>query len=689
MRRANLIIALSEALPVPGFESFWNVLPKSSTALYRPDIVEWRVPNDIVDKLNRLGLHELRETMVLCNLDPTGPDPWDLKQLGVDGRGYAAMLVLSFPEVYFVFLGGPSPLPLELPDTLDDVQRRLISARRESINHHHVLEWPQVLRLAELLHFHASGFRTLFDPYGLRSSLKLLLLGINKDNQRGLMYLPDIKSRLERCAASADEEDDYVSLHAYAAFKMGYCVSVLRSEEEFNRVLKDANTPLNLVISDWDLAYADHEEVNSVESQRDSTELLERVEFDPDDSTGRRENRLKRDKISVLVVSTYSSKRLTTFLARDKERRIVLGKPHSGVHSVKSHIEQITQRTDLEVLKRVSGQLSADALAPDQRPRAEVSQSGDSGRTSSDVEPQAATRNHSLPYARSVVTNHLLQRARDIQMDSSRPVDDGVLQAVLALEAKELLGELSRTTAYDALRLQIEGELLAELSWFGVDFQDEVKRRIKGVTEEADRLLQHEAKMGAEVSALERSRDSFLYGLIDNLRRRYSNSGQIVASEHCLREINNLEAQIRKSSVAAVGAEGRLPRLWNWLISWFWEYVRWATDHGTSVGAVIKANSLVIGCSTLVYCALLFSYNPLPDVGVWQQLGLASGHSLFTFAELQPGVQEFDLAMIGNKLGPTAVFLYRLALLIEIGFAYLNLGLMISVLYRRLMRTGA
>jgi hypothetical protein len=45
--------------------------------------------------------------------------------------------------------------------------------------------------------------------------------------------------------------------------------------------------------------------------------------------------------------------------------------------------------------------------------------------------------------------------------------------------------------------------------------------------------------------------------------------------------------------------------------------------------------------------------------------------------------------MIGRNLGVPAVFVYRGVLLGENGFAYLNLGLLISVLYRRLMRTGA
>jgi hypothetical protein len=659
VRRAKLFIALPKELSRASMELLWSFLPQSTTALHIVEIVTWEAPSDIIDKLNSLSTADLRETMVICTLDPCGPAPWDLARLGCDGRGYGAILVLLFPEVYFVFLGGPSPL------TALVLKRPLTTGRTESesdyeaIKRHHMLEWPELLRLAELLHFHAIGFRTLFDPCGLRNLFKACLLDIATDNYRGPMFLPDIQRRLGRRAACADDEDDYVSLHAYTAYKLGYCVSVLRSEEEFGRALR-VPTPLDLIISDWDLAYPDHEQRTSAESHDEisRSRLLEQS---------------VPDGVPVLVVSAYSADQsLRRFCDRRPEQRTLLAKPHTGVHALASRIKVIT------VCSGAAGSLTGAA-----RP------GKGAGAPEGESVQQSTARNHSLPYARSLVTKHLLQRAREIQVNSTSPVDDGVLQAVLALEAKELLGELSRTAAYDACRLQLEGELLAELSWFGVDFHGEVASRIEELENDTDRLLKREQEMGLDRSTLERSRDNFLYGLVDNLRRRYSDSGQIVASEHCLRKVNELEDRIRMASVAEEkGVKGWALRLENLITGRFWFYVRWATNHGTSVGAVIRANCLVVGLSAFVYCVLL-SIHPLTKVVFWHQLGIAAGHSLFTFAELQPGVQEYDQAMVGRSLGGSAVFLYRLATLIEIGFAYLNLGLLISVLYRRLMRTGS
>ena len=89
---------------------------------------------------------------------------------------------------------------------------------------------------------------------------------MSRRKKRGLQYLDRIQCRLEREAAVADEEEDYAYLHGYCLYRLGYLTTLLGTEEAFRYELEQGDRrcrylePPKVVVTDWDLAYSDHED---------------------------------------------------------------------------------------------------------------------------------------------------------------------------------------------------------------------------------------------------------------------------------------------------------------------------------------------------------------------------------------------------------------------------------------------
>jgi len=100
------------------------------------------------------------------------------------------------------------------------------------------------------------------------------------------------------------------------------------------------------------------------------------------------------------------------------------------------------------------------------------------------------------------------------------------------------------------------------------------------------------------------------------------------------------------------------------------------------------------GCYYLIFRShpkLLNNPNATPEA-----ISLAAWHSAFTFVELQPGLAEVESEYLRdehlvNLPRPWPGWLewkqqYRLLLFLELVIAYLHLGLLISILYRRVTK---
>ena len=678
MRRSKLIAAVSDSASEVLLESFWICLPAVLRNRYDYSCLKWSSPFEIFECLSAMPTFELMDAMVILELECGDPTPWSLAQLGRDSRGYAASLALAFPEVYFVFLGGVSPIAQwDYPE------------KCKSIEWHHFVTWPSIMKLAEMIRHHSSSFRTLFDPTGLRTMLKLQLLQVAQGEKRGLFFRRCLEMRLQRHAAAADDEDDYTFLQGYALYRGGFCTSLLRSEEEFfHHLLSYERQPghssrLNLLISDWDLAYSDHEYSDNDGSD---SSLLNKL-----DKSGGLE-------LPVLVVSGYTEDSdVREFVARPDQdglqRRLSISKPHSGIYEIIARIRDITS----ENVGTASSKGRRWQSIAESRPRISRSLAPDlgniSGKTgaaffkkllrsktvpSVEVETESVhNRRHSLPFARALVVRDLLDRAITLKKRGASRVQEGILQAVLALDAKELLGEMSRTTGNEVTNLQVEGELTAELSWCGVDSEAEVDDRIKDLENEADDMEELELKFACSLSSMksqkakyESQKANHLYRVFDLMRAKYNEAGQIVAGERCHRKLLQWQAKI--------------PETRRSLLDW---YVSFATADGTSVRRILFCNAFFMLLFATLYSMFLWIH-PIANLLARTQIAMAVGHSVFSFVEVQPAFDFVDRAMVERGLSEIYMLTYRLVVLCEILIAYLNLGMLISVLYRRLVRAG-
>ena len=663
MKRPLLLAALADSSSELVINAFWATLPDTIRSHYQYTSFVWHSPMEVIECLQKLTPAELMDTMVVMEPPSEAALPWDVERIGRDERGFAVSLVLSFPEVYFVFLGKMPPSTPSSP-----VSER----RRNSIQAAHFVSWSTILRLAELIRHHKSSFRTLFDPSGLRNFLKLKLFFVHTNERRGLQYLSHVQLRLEQQAAVADEEGEYAYLHGYCLYRMGYVAVLLGTEEEFRYQLEEGDErcyyldPPKLLITDWDLAYPDHEDAR-VPRTENAGSALHPLHKLLDELTQ-----------PVLVVTGYpSDPELTAFKTKSglgRGSRESISKPHGGIFSIKSKVEELCGSARLAVA-------DASSLTDD---------------TGNDY------FRHSLPFGRAIIVDSLIKRAEKVKHDGPLSVGESILQAVLALEAKELLGEISRTAAYSATYLQIDGELSAELSWFGVRLEAEVDRRIKEIEQESHQMLRGErqrialrAALGSSSASRDHSTQSkgakhftdeqesnYLYRVFDLMRDSYNRNGQIEAGEKCHRKILEWRGKIPPTEKSWIA------RKRSWLAKRVFSYPYWVTADGTGVGRILLVSAgMILGFSVCYGCLLLALHSP--ELGSLRKLLLlALGNGIFSFVGLQPGLDEYK-EVVKNAHPSDLWRLWNfLVALFEILIAYLNLGLLLSVVYRKLTRAA-
>jgi hypothetical protein len=667
MQRLRFIAAVSDSTSKLLFDTFWNCLPRAVNERYIYSSSAYGSPFDVIEHLAALPVSELMNTLVVLEVPSEEYLPWSVAQIGRESRGGAVSLVLSFPEVYFVFIGRT---PSEL------ARDSLVQGKWDSIVATHFVTWSSLFSLLELIQHHIASFRTIFDPSGLRACLKCNLRSVAFEDGRGALFVSEIRDRLVRQAAAADEEEDYAYLHGYCLYKLGYATCLLGSEEEFRHQMaprshrwSQLHSP-DILVTDWDLAYSDHEDKSPASSDvaPNGTDLA--TSFDSLET-------------AVLVVSGYAEhEKLAAFVdkggSNGRGPRAKLAKPHSGIYAVNASIQQLVTNpphaadpSDTEV----GTVLHVTPNASDLFAHSELS-SGGAGKLN--------FFRHSLPYGRALIVNFLLSRASALHRDESAGVRQSILQATLALEAKELLGGLSRSTAYDAIYFQTDAELSAELSWFGINAEAEVDSRIAHLKKQS-RLMCEEEKARA-VAAMSDSRNAekstrdlthsleaqeahFLYRVLDLMRDKYNRSGQIYAGERCHRNIVEFHRQIAKQ---------------NSLLA---RYVGLVTADGTEINRVIYSSLIVMLFFSLCYWVLL-AWLPAPCVSISKQISLAVGNGIFSFVGLQPGLDEYkDFVKEAHPSGWWRIANFLVALC-ELLMAYLNLGLLLSVVYRKLTRAG-
>ncbi len=626
--------------------------------------------------------------------------PWNVANMGLEG-GLAAQLVLSYPEIYFLFFDSPKPF----------------RSPGEFVDSYHLVFRDLLLHALELVQLHAQGFRTIFDATGLRSCLKVDLQKsvLDELNIQATVYGPFSAQRADCSAAIADEEVPFLYLNGYAAYKFGMRAWLAPTFKEFERLFQDkgARTPSRptpaqfaTAIVDWHLAYRDD---TRADRSRDS--LINEL------------NAFRTQKVEQpLVVTSFLDQVRPTSgqqgTADDWSSRVItLPKPYGGLYQFvlekpnrsnrfREHADRIWQEIRAKVRPWRSGQTTNVRKTAAEHP---------TERT------KPAFTAHTAPYACVVVADRLLARGQRIRTDDPPEMESWVQIAVLACEVKEILGGLSRTTVYESLALQHEAEVHAELSFHGTSAQIEVKKRLEELRDEVQVIqcagttiqdtvrdapcvvpdcptaLRWEKERGIQ----DRAPLNFLVKLTNKLRLQFAEHEEVNAAEHCLRALAKHQQDLECLRNPWLSSRF-FRRLWLFL-GWYPSLV---TRAGTSVGMLFASSLLWIVGFTVIFAMLEFAFPagnkqvtqageaataPVDPLATSQQtiyreieggLSVAWWHSCLTFLT-QPSlvIDQYDEYKDLKKSFP-----YRVTTVSELCVAYVHLGLLVAVLYRRVTK---
>jgi hypothetical protein len=677
-------------------------------------------PAELFDRLDAIDPRALRETLVVFDVSLEDERRWwplDLeKDLALD-----VQLVLSYPEVYFVFL-------------VDGYQARRKQLAQEHrlrtlLDDYHFVRKDRVIRIMELVRLHARGFRTIFDPTGLRTYFKAALLKKFALPQ-SRVYAPLFHSRLGHAAAVADEETGFAYLNGSIAYKAGFRAWMISTESEFFRLLgRNRERPpgpgalpmaqppaFRVILTDWDLSFPDHV------GQRPRESLL----LDPGIA-------FRRGEQLILITSVFHTSQ-KAFVDEHGGYRVL--KPYGGFFDLilrrrsggENALRQRYRRSWIEirswrgsvaaavrrswiVLRRL---LTASPTAPvrtpgDDRHRAVIEVRSRRGPVAAAAgRPWIALRRlltkgppaparppgdgrHVAPYSHVLLANRLLARARAIMAAGPEDPESWVHCALIAGEAKEILGGLSRTLAYETVALQCEAEVGAELSFFGVSAQASVQRRLDLL--ERETALVHRIGSGTAAGGDTEGSNAQLNCLLrttNNLRMRFSDHEQMGAVEECLRRFSRYEHRL-KCLRWFPSFRRRFGRVVDAVLFPILSYPECATGAGTSLARLFLWILVWIGGFVAIYYRL-FAVHPRATaaLNVPKCFEFALWHSVFTFL-LQPG--NVDFTAIKNELGFLQtpwrwLQVFRFVVGSELLVASIQISLFISVLYRRITKSA-
>lgn len=168
-------------------------------------------------------------------------------------------LILAYPEVYWIILGTSFNRP------------NFQNGSNCEWKSEHFVEATNMDSVIELLNRHQNGYRTIFDPSGLRRWIKNKVLKDEVQNSTS-KELEEIKKandlNADNCAVVIEEELPFTYLNGYVAYCSGYHCYMITSESEMQKVLRDENKNIKISLEDLDIKLSGMSEAN-VEELRD------------------------------------------------------------------------------------------------------------------------------------------------------------------------------------------------------------------------------------------------------------------------------------------------------------------------------------------------------------------------------------------------------------------------------------
>lgn len=518
-----------------------------------------RDPADLLDTLIilhlSLELEECFESKVL-----RGSSGWHVSN--TSKPGVAMELVLRFPQLFPVFLSPLVP-PREstpggaewnefnewidgwvddLPKHTEEGAAQPARSSWERIHFTGVADRLQGLGLT--LQRFANGYRSIFDPTGLRSLLRNRFLGqvfgsLNTETNDGTGWentkdaRRQLGRRFERLAVILEEEPDLTLLSGYAAYKFGYRSWMISSYSEFaNDELPDWGRAEGLLlVRDIDLRLPDiPARANSEHSMRSELSDIYSEQW---------AGRLNRDgDYTVRVLSQHTGVIAAAELTPPKRHadtchimaRLRADAGGNGTTTEAANAVFTDDDVNEFALKsgqtcECSGEVKFIGLTKPLGSIYAITKilPGGADRIASLIgglpkaEEMKRQASHGAPYMNLRIATHLIQQARPCR--ESREFRPLIVAALLAQEAYSLLLGMSQSTALAALREMHLAEATVESSSTGIRYSVSIKERQDDLSLSVHNICPPDAGL------------NFLAKLWADLRLVYKEGEQFEASE--------------------------------------------------------------------------------------------------------------------------------------------------------------
>jgi hypothetical protein len=423
------------------------------------------------------GTLPLNEVVVL--VDTIRPDSLSAIYEGCSWDNLLAMLILSFPEIQWVF--GFVRNDRKLPD-----KHKLASL------------WTTCHR------------DPLLDPTGLRECVR------SQTNQALGRSGDDLKlAHREKQAAAIDEERDYAYLNGYTAYRFGCRADVVTTWTLMQQLFsskgggeKEQPHDYWLLLEDMSLNFADkpgHIHLLRLDKYEKNKQLQGRAFWC-----------LKLDSPSSLENSAYRIL-VTTGQARDDS-------------ILKTNVKYLNRKKNGKgkpVFKPAKGMLG---LWKD----ADLPVAPGFAWPPSPTQIKTENGGHGSPGKLMLVAGTLIRRSRGL-LDRTSSVGAAIRGAVLAIDALELTGGRTPTFAVDALTLKHHFEVMAECRFAGVAHQIETTLRWKDIeaeTENISRWFQKKEMKKAKLNAR-------MY-VLNDLLRVFRENNKFAEEQYCMIRVRRL-----------------------------------------------------------------------------------------------------------------------------------------------------
>lgn len=642
--------------------------------------------------------------------------------------GVAVELMLRFPHIFPVFLSPAVPLVTDDElltvgaangtnvywKTFERLFESLIafndggsdsnvtrSYRATSLHFASPLDGGAVIK--SILNRFTAGMRCWFDPSGLRTLVKKKFISsvFDVDKVKNASFY----DRHKHVCFVIEDERAFAMLNAYAGYRFGRRAFIVSSFQEFDGLHEwlDYETRRQadvVIIRDIDLRFSDFSNNGEREDLKDiNSTLWQSV----------KKVVLRDDaQCEIRVVSTSAGIDSTVSSFCDAEARL-------GQRFVSKNDQPIRY---LGLKKPISSLFDLDWIV-------KVQNETVAARISTAT--QESSGRHSAPYLNLAIAESLIQQARQCKGDAS----EIILGALLASEAFEILQGMSTTTALEALLLMHKSEVTAEGEFPGVAQAVSIKARKHDIESTVKQLMRHEensraskmflVKFWAELKLIYRNGEQFFAAEEANIQSLV-NSNWLFKKRGSLRWVRKISQSIFDSLANKFVKITFFSILifkyfFNQLVEFLASPVSWFETFFDQFSRKVKyvivkvatspvawgiANLFFMMFWTLIYALVEWhEINVSPKVLLldsadhtfWERLQIFPSVILSSIT-LQPMLKVDDLL---KKSTPISLFfkdvgwigqlnVFELISIFHLGFAYIFFGLLISMVYRKIVR---